>query len=475
MTLRALMILAAALFLAAPRAAAAADGPLRAVVDPRVEFLAAVARNAGFEEYRAPQSASPYAERVDALLKPHLGHPAFDRMRAIRKERGLSYDAVMSLAVHVTDPPALEERVDFAAAPANLDRRLVPDETRALLVQLRSLASACGWAEFWGREQPIREAGAARLAAAVAKHDLVGWQERALGVKPGADYVLVAGLLAGENNYGVGVDFPGGRTPEIRPVIGCGRWDAAGMPMYPPTDGLTGLVAHELCHSFVNPVVDRHLDELRPVGERLFAISGERMRAQAYGDWKTTMYETLVRACTVRCLVELVGAESAAMRAQNDAARGFLWVPALADALAQPLRDHPAGQSLDTLVPLIVTTLEREAGRIEREDAKRPKLVSSVPAEGARDVTPGPIEIVLRFDRAMVPDSYSVTGPKENVPAGMRLREVRDEGRTFVFTGTVEAGRAYVVGINGGGRTGFRATDGTAALPMAIRFTTRAK
>ncbi len=474
MILRASIVLALAALLAALRPAAA-DGTLRATVDPRVEFLAAVARNAGFEEYRSPQAASPYAERVDALLKPHLGHAAFDRMRAMRKDRGLSYDAVMSLAVHVTDPPALAERMDFGAAPAGLDKRLVPSDTRDLLVHLRDLAKACDWQAFWAREQPTRTEGAAHLAAAVARHDLVAWHEHALGVKPGADYVLVAGLLTGPQNFGVGVDFPDGGTPEIRPVIGCTQWDERGMPVYAATDGLTGLVAHELCHSFANPVVDRHLDALRPVGERLFAISADRMRAQAYGDWKTTMYETLVRACTVRCLAELVGDEAAAMRAQNDAARGFLWVPALADALATPLHDHPAGQTLDTLVPMVAATLEREATRISQEDAKRPKLVSVQPADGAGDVAPGPIELVLRFDRAMAKDSFSVTGSKENVPEGLKLKEVRDDGRTFVFTGTVAAGRAYAFGINGGGRTGFRSTEGVPALPMQLRFTTRAK
>ena len=474
MILRASIVVALMMVLSALRPAAA-DGALRAVADPRVDFLAAVARNAGFEEYRSPQAASPYAERVDALLKPHLAHPAFDRMRAMRKDRGLSYDAVVSLAVHVTDPPALAERVDFAASPAQLDRRLVPDEARALLVQLRDLAAACDWAAFWARERPVHDAGAAQLAAAVVKHGLVAWYERALGVKPGADYVLVAGLLTGENNFGVGVDFPDGRTPEIRPVIGCGAWDAQGMPVYTATDGLTGLVAHELCHSFANPVVDRNLEALRPAGERLFAISADRMRAQAYGDWKTTMYETLVRACTVRCLAEQVGDEAAAMRAQNDAARGFLWVPELAEALAGPLHDHPAGQTLDTLVPLIAATLEREAARIEQDDAKRPKLAETVPADGAREVAPGPIELVLRFDRPMRTDSYSVTGSKDNVPTGLKLKEVRDDGRTFVFTGTVEAGRAYVVGINGGGRSGFRTAEGVAALPVQVRFTTRAK
>ena len=67
-------------------------GDIQAAVDARVEFLSAVARNAGFEEYRMPNAQSPYAQRVDDLLAPQRSHPAFDAMRAMRRDHGLSYD-----------------------------------------------------------------------------------------------------------------------------------------------------------------------------------------------------------------------------------------------------------------------------------------------------------------------------------------------------------------------------------------------
>jgi Domain of unknown function (DUF4932) len=473
MTLRGLLVAAAAVFLIAGRSPAA-EGTVRATVDPRVEFLSAVARNAGFEEYRSSHAQSPYAARVDALLAPNKAHPAFERMRAMRKDHGMSYDAVMSLAMHVSDPPALAERIDFDRRPGRLDPRLSTGDTRDLLRDLRDLAKQVDWAGFMERERAVRDAGASQLTAAANAHDLMGWFTVHLGVPPGADCVLVAGLLCGEQNYGVGVDFPDGQRPELRPVIGTGMWDAAGLPVYRDSPGLTALLVHELCHSFANPVVDRHLDALQPAGERLFRRSADRMRAQAYGDWKTCMYETLVRACTVRCIADLVDGKAAQARAENDVARGFVWVPALAQALAQPLAAHPAGQTLDTLVPVVAAALATEADRLDKAETNAPKLVSSEPTDGA-EVAPGPFVIVLRFDRPMRRGTYSVTGAKEDVPAGLALGAVSEDARTWEFRGTAEPGRTYRIGLNGGRFDGFKADDGTPLAPRMITIRVRAQ
>lgn len=363
------LALAIVVALAAPCARAAprdADG-LRATVDARVEFLSAVARNAGFDEYRMKQAASPYADRVDKALAGYLDHPAFEAMRRMRKEHGLSYDAVMSLAVHVTEPPGLAEAVDLDRHPAQLDKRLMPGATRDLLRQLRDLATKVDWKAFMDRERAFHEAAAARLTAVAARWPLVAWFDRNLGVKLGAEYTPIAGLLCGAQNYGVSTEYPDGRPTQITPVIGCWTWDAAGNPVFGGSnpERVGALIAHELCHAYTNPIVERHAAELQPVGERLFALSRTQLEKQAYGNWKTTMGETLVRACTILCSADAISPEVAEQLARSDSARGFHWVPALAKALRPALAGKPADTSIETLLPLMRATLESEAGRLE--------------------------------------------------------------------------------------------------------------
>ena len=368
MPLRALAMAIPIALAATPATAAPRDADgLRATVDARVEFLSAVARNAGFDEYRMQNASSPYADRVDAAFAGQRDHPAFEAMRRMRKEHGLSYDAVMSLAVHLTDPPEMAEAIDFDRGPAQLDKRLVTGATRDLLRQLRDLAAKVDWKAFMERERAFHENAAARLTSIATRWPLVAWFDRNLGVKQGAEYAPIAGLLCGGHNYGVSTEFPDGKPARITPVIGCWTWDAVGNPVFGGSkpEQVGALIAHELCHAYTNPVVERHADELQPVGERLFALSRTQMEKQAYGTWKTTMGETFVRACTILCAADAISPEVAEQLAKSDASRGFRWVPALAKALRPAFAAKPADASIESLLPLIRSTLEAEATRLE--------------------------------------------------------------------------------------------------------------
>lgn len=471
-------IFAVVAVVAASTAAMAQDSQrIAAVVDPRVEFLSAVARTAGFKEYAQANATSPYSARVDALFAPQRAHPAIALAQAMRAQHGLSYDAVMSLAMHLGPPPELQERIDFATRPPRLDARLEPAATRALLVQLRDLAAQVKWAEFAAREQAFYAEAAARLGAAANKVPLVPWFDRTLGVRQGASYQLIAGLLNGGGNYGAGIVFTDGRPEEIRPIIGCWRWDAQGMPVFSDASGstITPLVAHELCHSYTNAVVDRHVAALQPVGERLFATCRQQMAQQAYGDWKTLLYETLVRACVVRCMADTVGAEAGAAQAKEEVAHGFAWVPALAEALKRFQADRTQWKTIDDFMPVIVQTLVAEAEVAERAEQAKPKLVSCSPANGAADVPPGAATLRLEFDRPMNTKSHSITGDPAQVPAGLKLRGSENGDRILLFDMRLEPGRSYRFGLNGGQHRNFKAADGTPMDPFIIQFRTAPK
>ncbi len=452
-----------------PPAPEAPAAPIAAAVDSRVEFLSAVARNAGFDEYRMPSAASPYAEAVDALFAARLDHPAFERMRAMRRKHGLSYDAVMSLALHVGAPPELVERVPLSSRPPRLDRRLETAPTRLLLKDLRDLAAKVEWTRFAAAQAPRYAAAAERLAHAANATPIAPWFERALGARPGASVVLVPGLLTGGSNYGVGARLGDGSPEEIRPIIGCRRWDAAGLPVFGAD--IVPLVAHELCHSYTNAIVDRHAVALKPIGERLYRGVAGRMERQAYGTWQTMMYETFVRMMVVRFLRDTQGAEAADRLAAEDVAAGFAWVPDLAAALDPYMADRARYPTLDAFVPEIVAVLRRHAdARAEAPPA--PVLVRSDPPDGAADLPPGGARLVLEFDQPMRTDTYSVTGAVRDLPANIVLEGTERGGRVWRFAMLLEADRAYTIGLNGGSFRGFRGANGTPLEFTMIRFRT---
>src|SRR5215510_11146510 len=94
----------------------------RVAVDPRAELMGILFRLAGNPEYN--QCRIPRYERaIDKHFLPVRDHDAIRLARKLSRSDGISYDAVMSLAVNVTDAYTLKERVPFDSPDISLDNR----------------------------------------------------------------------------------------------------------------------------------------------------------------------------------------------------------------------------------------------------------------------------------------------------------------------------------------------------------------
>lgn len=486
-----------AAFLAAPRGASAAraDDPPAApaaaptsptspaataavvpvAVDERVELLTIIARLAGADEYRMPNSASPYAERVAARFDRFRDHAAVAAYRRIRADFGASFDAIPSLALHLDSVERLEERLPFESAPPRLDERWDRTATGAFLVALRAFVQESDATGFFAGERDFYRRCAERMAPVLGQAHAIEWFDGFFGRRPGASYQVIPGLLCGGGNYGVGVRFPDGRPEEIRPVLGIFRWDAEGLPDY-RTDDVDTYV-HELCHSYTNAIVDRHLDDLAAPAQRLFALVAPRMQRMAYSTWQTAMYETFVRACVVRYLAEVVSPAAATAQSKREASNGFLWVPAVAERLAAYSADRRTTPTFEAFVPEIVAVLASEADRLEASEAVRkahaPTIVEMTPANGAADVAADRTTLVIRFDRRMETTTWSFVGGKADVPEIVGRPAFDAAGTTLTATVRLVPGRQYHFWLNSERFQGFRAADGTPLEPVEVRFAVR--
>ena len=97
-------------------------------VDPRVELLCIVFRLAGNPEYNRARIPA-YVDDVERQFGPLRGHQVVALAKKLRQTRGISFDACMSLAVHLKDANTLEERI--AGSEATEPRfALDPEEAR---------------------------------------------------------------------------------------------------------------------------------------------------------------------------------------------------------------------------------------------------------------------------------------------------------------------------------------------------------
>ena len=259
--------------------------------------MSIIFRLAGHREYNMPNSKSPYSDEVEAHFGKFRNHAVVKAARKLRRTRGVSYDAVMSMAVHISDTKELKERVPFDQKPPRLDERWRVDDARDFLKKARDFVKKTEFNQFFAEHEKFYAAAAKRLEQRLSERDYIRWFDTFFGVRPGARFAAIPGLLNGGGNYGVGIQFPDG-SEEITPVLGMYQFDDDGVPVV--STNIAELVVHEFCHTYTNPLVDKHAEELKEPAQMLYSQYAALMTRQAYGSWETMMRESFVRACTVR-------------------------------------------------------------------------------------------------------------------------------------------------------------------------------
>ena len=77
-------------------------------------------------------------------------------------------------------------------------------------------------------------------------------------------------------------------------------------------------MVHEFCHSYCNPLVDKHTAELQDSAIKIYKRVRKAMSQMAYGNWQTMMRESLVRACVIRYLLAKFGEDEAQKGIQSE-------------------------------------------------------------------------------------------------------------------------------------------------------------
>src|SRR5262245_16521587 len=99
--LRSIWVIVAAITVSAAHLPSGAgdQGEYRVGVDPRVELMSIIFRLAGNSEYNQGVLKS-YLDDIDAHFGPHKDHAAIKFATKLRQTRGVSFDAVMGMAIH---------------------------------------------------------------------------------------------------------------------------------------------------------------------------------------------------------------------------------------------------------------------------------------------------------------------------------------------------------------------------------------
>ncbi len=443
---------------------------IQARVDPRVELMSIIFRLSGANEYNQPQSKSPYSDEVETRFGGFRDHPVVKMAQQLRSDHGVSFDAVMSLAIHVADAGSLKEKIPLDKSPPRLDSRWPLEEGRDFLERARSFAKETRFHDFVRAHKKLYEIAGARMTDKLAERAFLQWFDSFFGARPETRFHVIVSLLNGPCNYGTGIRYLDGRE-EICPVLGVAKFDKEGFPVI--GDDVFPTVVHEVCHSYTNPIVDKYAGDLETAGKRIYSGCEQTMRKQAYGKWKTMMYESMVRVSVVRCLAATEGEKAAQKEVQRQYDRGFQWIGDLSKLVEEYESHRFRYETFEAFMPEVVEFFDEYEGEQEGRVAEAPKVIAMTPKNGATDVDPQLKEIRVTFDRSMDNGNWSVVCEKKLCPKGAGMVHFDEECKVFTMPVRLEPDRLYRFWLNSSEFNSFRSKEGVPLEPVEVTFRTR--
>ena len=452
------------------------SGPQRPVlgiqVDARVELMSLLFRLAGNPEYNQGKVES-YLADAEKQFGAFRNHAAVQYARELRQRRGVSYDACMSLAVHLSDVRELKLLDPLEPWPEGLDKRWTAADCTRFLELGRQFVKETDFLQFLEGHRSLFSTTESRMKALMDKEGHLEWFNEYFGEKPQATFTLAPALFNGGCCYGSHRRDGTGKE-SLYCILGVWKTGTDGLPEF--TTDMLETVVHEFGHSYVNPIVDRHLAELQPAGNTLFRHVAAKMRSQAYGNSETMLRESLVRAGEVRYTFRYRGPEAGRRAVAAQKSRGFLWMEELSDLLAQYEAQRQQYPTLDSFAPRLVaffkTYAEDFARKQQSVDERKPKVISLKPANGEENADPSLTVIQVVFDRPMKDGSWSLVGGGPHCPETTGAPSYDQKRTTWTVPVRLKPGWSYEFMLNSATFDAFRSEAGVPLEPVSVKFKT---
>jgi hypothetical protein len=445
---------------------------LRVVVDPRVELMSLIFRLAGNREYNMAR-VKTYADDAEKQFGKFRDHAVVNLARELRNTHDVSYDAVMSMAIHLTDAEHLKLKLPLQPWPEGLDQRWTAPDVSNFLAAAQQFVKDSSFHEFIEQHQPLYQTTVARMQALMEKEAHIEWFDAYFGPRPHASFTVALELLNGGGSYGVHFRAADG-CEELYCVLGVWQTDKQGLPEF--TTNMLGTVVHEFCHSYANPLIERHLAGLGASGDTLFEQVAGKMRSQAYSNGHTLLCESLVRACVVRYVRQYEGEEAARRAIQAEKGHGFLWMQEMSDLLGEYEALREQYPTLEDFSPRLVAFFAETAKNFPKTQTdlagKRPKVVSMIPVNGAQDVDPGLTAIQVVFDRPMADKSWALVGGGPHCPEAGKDAHYDAQRKIWTVPVKLKPDWSYEFMLNAENYEGFRSEEGVPLEPVSVTFKT---
>ena len=299
------------------------DEDFEFVIDSRFELLAEVLSS-------TPSPSRPATMMLDAALR-----------------RGMNRVVPIQVLFAYGDAPALEPRP--GTPPGQSGAFGTPREVARFIEALREQARETGFAARWASSAPARKALIARARAesrrTLAPSAVSAW----LGAPfPAKVRFVISDSIPSEYaaNYTL---YEGGRRVEARMRSVMGSHD---MKVYFSLDDFGGSPAHELTHTFTDPLVLAREDE--------FTGSAALMGPNCTDNWNGCVLEHVVLGVTLRALRAANGEADYLRSLDHYTHKGFVYLPAMCERLAEYEKPAARAAGFAAFMPRVLGVFQDE-------------------------------------------------------------------------------------------------------------------
>ena len=280
----------------------------------------------------------------------------------------VAYDAIAAYGMHLafSNEGTISFNPEYVkGSDDSFDRWSEPDKQR-MLAAVNDFYRQSNFNEWYSSLEPLRQQAIAEFNNKICDIDYE-WFPRFYGTSAeNLSAQIVLSFLTAGNNFGLSARLANGK--DLLSQVICASPDASSSRtaffLSPSLSEYLYIIIHELSHPFCNPLIDQYWGAIKAKANSIYSQVAQMMEFQGYSSPRVMMYETLVRACSIRYLITHPIPENEAEYVEYietfmniDQYGRFILVPTLVDVLEKREQQQDQYATLDDFMPEIIKAI----------------------------------------------------------------------------------------------------------------------
>ncbi|MBL0355902.1 MAG: DUF4932 domain-containing protein [Chitinophagaceae bacterium] len=333
--------------------------PLLPKVDNRIELLSIVFKLAIADDFNDTKNPR-YTNSIRNHFTKYSAHLLIEYVRSLidsfqKDSIDIGSWEIPSLALHLSQPHGLEPLVSFSDSITSdgWDNRTLLNLKFVTLLKQFYTDARC---EAFFKSQEAYYALVNQAYEKQSKKLNGDWIKNFFSVATTENYYGILNLQGLGNGDYIRVNFKNNHR-NTHTIFECAAFDENGVPSNFSNPIFERNILHEYIHAFTNQVIDNNLAALQKPAETILASPKvfKLMKNTFYGNWQYLLYESLVRACTIKYMMSNEKDNTTATKEIiKQEELGFFWIKGLVEKLSIYENNRKKYKNLEAFMPEVI-------------------------------------------------------------------------------------------------------------------------